>query len=304
MKKPPAPDDRPSSRPAGTRPSTGVVVDRETVELKRLEKRIGRVHLQQRLGIEADHATQIFGRGRTVFHIENWYSIHALIRLTLRCLGLYGWGVRNATSIQIRHNEVVIPHLPVAFDGLTLLHLSDLHLDMADGYPAALIERLQQVQYDFCVMTGDFRAKTFGDYQVALAALAQVRDALHGPIYAVLGNHDSIRMTPGIEALGITLLLNEAVALELDGEVIHPVSYTHLDVYKRKGLCSAAIRCLSGANRARLGAWAGFATGSIFPHSAWRGLRHTGRRRHPRQSRRTARTRSRKSCMAQIRPRR
>ncbi|CDH45767.1 metallophosphoesterase [Candidatus Contendibacter odensensis] len=221
MKKPPAPDDRPSSRPAGTRPSTGVVVDRETVELKRLEKRIGRVHLQQRLGIEADHATQIFGRGRTVFHIENWYSIHALIRLTLRCLGLYGWGVRNATSIQIRHNEVVIPHLPAAFDGLTLLHLSDLHLDMADGYPAALIERLQQVQYDFCVMTGDFRAKTFGDYQAALAALAQVRDALHGPIYAVLGNHDSIRMTPGIEALGITLLLNEAVALELDGEVIH-----------------------------------------------------------------------------------
>ncbi|MCC9000793.1 MAG: hypothetical protein LM522_15105, partial [Candidatus Contendobacter sp.] len=79
MKKPPAHDDRPSSKPAGARPSTRVVVDRETVELKRLEKRIGRVHLQQRLGMEADHATQIFGRGRTFFHIENWYSIHALI---------------------------------------------------------------------------------------------------------------------------------------------------------------------------------------------------------------------------------
>jgi predicted phosphodiesterase len=83
------------------------------------------------------------------------------------------------------------------------------------------LSALQQVKYDLCVMTGDFRAKTFGDYHAALAALAQVRDALHGPIYAVLGNHDSIRMTPGIEALGITILLNEAVALELDGEVIH-----------------------------------------------------------------------------------
>ena len=47
-------------------------MDRETVDLKRLEKRIGRVHFQQRLGIEADRATQIFGRGRTVFPIENW----------------------------------------------------------------------------------------------------------------------------------------------------------------------------------------------------------------------------------------
>lgn len=54
--------------PNGHSPSpSGVVVDRETVELKRLEKRIGRVHLRQRLGIEADHATQVFGRGRTFF---------------------------------------------------------------------------------------------------------------------------------------------------------------------------------------------------------------------------------------------
>ncbi|MDG4606614.1 MAG: hypothetical protein P9D89_11170, partial [Candidatus Contendobacter sp.] len=78
MKKPPVHDDHPSSKPARARSPAGVVVDRETVELKRLEKRIGRVHLQQRLGMEADHATQVFGRGRTFFHIENWYSIHAL----------------------------------------------------------------------------------------------------------------------------------------------------------------------------------------------------------------------------------
>ena len=112
--------DHPQSAPASpARPSTRVVVDRETVELKRLEKRIGRVHLQQRLGIEADHATQVFGRGRTLFHIENWYSIHSLIRLSLRCFGLYRRGVRNAADIQIRHNEVVIPRLPAVFNGFT-----------------------------------------------------------------------------------------------------------------------------------------------------------------------------------------
>ena len=221
MKHPWAQNNPSRAKLASSRPSSGVVVDRETVELKRLEKRIGRVHLQQRLGIEADHATQIFGRGRTFFHIENWHSIHAVIRLTLRGLGLYRRGLRNATDIRIHRNEVVIPRLPAAFDGFTLLHLSDLHLDMDEAYPAALIERLQQVDYDVCVMTGDFRAKTYGPHEAALEALAQVRSHLHGPVYAILGNHDSIRMVPAIEALGIALLLNESVSLERGGATIH-----------------------------------------------------------------------------------
>jgi len=209
---------KPSQGPSA---SPGVIVDRESVELRRLEKRIGRVHLRQRLGIEADHATQVFGRGRTFFHIENWYSIHALIRLTLRGLGLYRRGLRNATDIQIRRNEVVIPRLPEAFDGFTLLHLSDLHLDADPAYPTALIERLRHVDYDLCVITGDFRAKTHGPYDAALTALATVRPHLNRPIYAILGNHDSIRMAPGIEALGITLLLNESVRVERGGATIH-----------------------------------------------------------------------------------
>ena len=220
MEKPPAHDHRPSAKTSDAH-ANRVVIDRETVELKRLEKRIGRIHLQQRIGIEYDHSTQIFGRGRTFFLLENWHSIHALLRLTLRCMGLYGWGLRNATAIQIRHNEIVIPRLPAAFDNLTLLHLSDLHLDMADHDPVALIERLHKVNYDLCVITGDFRARTFGDYKSALTALAQVRRHLRGPVYAVLGNHDSIRMTSGIETLGIKLLLNEAVALECEDAVIY-----------------------------------------------------------------------------------
>jgi len=221
MKHPSTHNDPPQSIMAHLRPHTGVVVDRQTVEMKRLEKRIGRVHFQQRLGIEADHATRIFGRGRTFFHIENWYSIHTFIRLTLRGLGLYGRGLRNATAIQTLHNEVILPELPKPFDGFTLLQLSDLHLDMDEAYPDALIERIKQVQYDACVLTGDFRAKTYGDFEPAIAALAKVRPHFTGPVYAILGNHDSLRMTPPLEALGITVLLNEAVTLERDGSRLH-----------------------------------------------------------------------------------
>jgi len=196
--------------------------DAATIEpLAQLEKRIGRIHLQQRVGLEDDHAIHIFGTGRTFFHLENWYSIHALIRLALRCLGLYKRGVRNALAIRIRHHQIPLVRLPPAFEGFTLLHLSDLHLDMHGDFPAALIQRLQQVKYDVCVMTGDFRAKTLGDYEPALTVLARVLSVIRQPVYAILGNHDSIEMAPRMEAMGVRVLLNESVALERGGEVVY-----------------------------------------------------------------------------------
>jgi uncharacterized protein len=42
----------------------------------------------------------IFGQGINFFHIENWYSIHAVIRTTLKLLGLYKRGLRNAEQGQ------------------------------------------------------------------------------------------------------------------------------------------------------------------------------------------------------------
>ena len=39
--------------------------------LPTLEKRLGRLHARQRLGIERDHEAQIFGQGLNFFHIEN-----------------------------------------------------------------------------------------------------------------------------------------------------------------------------------------------------------------------------------------
>ena len=39
---------------------------------QQLQARVGKVHLQQRLGIERDYERRIFGQGRNFFHIENW----------------------------------------------------------------------------------------------------------------------------------------------------------------------------------------------------------------------------------------
>ena len=42
--------------------------------------------------------------------------------------------------IQVRHNEVPLPHLPAAFNGFTVLQLSDLHIDINTEFVDVLIE--------------------------------------------------------------------------------------------------------------------------------------------------------------------
>jgi len=117
----------------------------------------------------------------------------------------------------VHHNTLALQHLPTAFDGYTLLHLSDLHLDAQAGFPGALAEKLTDLDYDLCVLTGDYRFLTHGPFEAALDGLRIVREAIRGPIYGILGNHDSIRMLPAIEAMGIHMLMNEAVTLQREG---------------------------------------------------------------------------------------
>jgi hypothetical protein len=40
--------------------------------LRKLEERLGPLHARQRLGIETDHESQVFGQGLIFFHLENF----------------------------------------------------------------------------------------------------------------------------------------------------------------------------------------------------------------------------------------
>lgn len=212
--------------------------DEETLAL--LQARVGKIHLRQRLGIERDYERKVFGQGRTFFHVENWYSLRSIIRNCLRLVLLHGRARRNARRIEIRHNHIKLPRLPAAFEDFTLLQISDLHLDMAADFPHALIEAVRQVEYDLCVLTGDFRAETFGPYEAALQGLQQVRTQLEGEVYAILGNHDTVCMVPGMESMDIRLLLNEQVTLQRGGDTIYLVGIDDPHYYRADNLEKAA----------------------------------------------------------------
>jgi predicted MPP superfamily phosphohydrolase len=182
-------------------------VDDETI--RQLEQRLGRLHARQRLGIETEHEARILGPGLKLFQVESWYSAHAIVRTALKMTGLYWRARRNAERVRVKHNEISLPGLPPLFDGFTILHLSDLHVDQSEAAMLHLIGLTHELRYDLCVWTGDFRGKTFGPFEAALNGTARVRDHIGGPAYGVLGNHDTIRMVPGLEAMGIRMLLNE-----------------------------------------------------------------------------------------------
>ncbi|NNF66285.1 MAG: metallophosphoesterase [Gammaproteobacteria bacterium] len=187
----------------------------------RLARRIGRVHLRQRLGIEDVYEAKVFGQGRSLLAVENLDSLDNVLKALLKATFLYQRGLENARRIVRRDNTFRLKHLPRVFDGFRILHITDLHLDMAPDMPQVLIEAIKDLEYDLCVLTGDYRAGTMGDYQPCLAAMAEIRPHLGDTVYAVLGNHDSIRMVPPVEDLGITMLLNEFAMVERKDEAIY-----------------------------------------------------------------------------------
>jgi len=190
-------------------------------ELRYLQARVNPYHLHQRMGIEEHREAWVLGQGINLFHIENWYSIHGVLRGLLTVMGLRERGKRNALAIRQQTQDITLPGLPKAFEGYRVLLLSDLHLDISPDMPDALIKAVEGLDYDVCVMTGDYRAKTWGKCQPCMGGIERLRPHLKHEIYAVLGNHDSIRMVPPLENLGIQVLINESVPLERGGQSIY-----------------------------------------------------------------------------------
>ncbi len=216
-KRRPAPGGVPSP------PGTGRArMTRRSEEIDRLERRVGRVHLGQRLGIQTDHAARSHGVGLNFFHFENVRFLHTLAAVLLKGAGLFARGERNMLDLAIRRNDVFFPRLPEPFDRFRILHLSDLHLDTHPDLARVLIDRLDRIagEYDVCVLTGDIRSSTHGSSEDAIRDLAAIRPHIGSPVYAVLGNHDFIETTPRLEEMGISLLLNESAEIRKDGESI------------------------------------------------------------------------------------
>ena len=214
--------------------------------LRKLEERLGPLRARQRMGIERDREAQIFGKGLLSFHIENWYPVHSVIRNALKLTGLYWRGRRNTGRILLKRNDILFKELPPLFDGFTILHLSDMHVDMNEAAMQHLIELVGDMRYDLCVLTGDYRGKNFGPFEATLDGVARVRAHLKEPVYGVMGDHDTIQMVPGLEAMGIRMLLNESEVIVRGNQQIYLAGIDDAHCFKVDNIEKAAAQIPSG----------------------------------------------------------
>ncbi len=136
-------------------------------------------------------------------------------------------GLRGAKQIQFRRFDLALRHLPAAFDGYKVAHLTDIHLDgtrAADKRLYKAVAWINAQQPDLIALTGDFLTlKRPGDTGVLVDALRTLRAA--DGVYAVLGNHDHKRnyyaVTASVKAAGVTLLLNAVQPIERGGEALY-----------------------------------------------------------------------------------
>ena len=210
-------------------------------------ERIGSEHVERRLKIEAEHEAQLFGQGLIFFNLENWYLAPWIVRTALKLTGLYGRARQNADHVVVKKHNVAFANLPSAFHNFTILHISDLHADISVGAMRHLVSVVGGLHYDICVLTGDYRGKTYGPFEKSLEIINELQAQLKGPVYGVLGNHDSIRMAPSMEAMGICMLFNECEPIVRDGQRIFLAGVDDPHFYRADDIERAASQIPSDA---------------------------------------------------------
>jgi hypothetical protein len=133
-------------------------------------------------------------------------------------------GYAGSRRLRVRRLEAAFPRLPEGLDGLTVAQLSDLHV--GPHTPRRHLDRVRHAvetaRPDLLVYTGDQVDDYARDTEVFAEAFAGLRAPL-GTL-AVAGNHDVYAgwhgVREGLEAMGLTVLVNEARAVEHGGATL------------------------------------------------------------------------------------
>jgi len=124
--------------------------------------------------------------------------------------------------LSIEHERIHLSRLPEVFDGFRVVQLSDVHhgpFSTTEQIERA-VDTANRLKPDIIALTGDYISKE-RQYAAPCAEMLGRLKAKHG-VYAVLGNHDHWVDAPLITDLfraeGITVLINEGMRFEKDGQ--------------------------------------------------------------------------------------
>ena len=132
----------------------------------------------------------------------------------------------------VKDVDIRLPDLPPALDGFTIVQLSHIHVGptIKGDYLEAIVTRVNSLNADAVAITGDLVDGSVRELAEHTAPLARLQ-ARHG-VFFVTGNHEyysgALPWIDELRRLGLTVLLNEHVALDHDG---HPVTLAGVTDY-------------------------------------------------------------------------
>lgn len=172
---------------------------------------------------------------RVSYRPFGWAALVLIVVWVLAAL--YG-NVYGRFRHEVKQVQLSFGTLPEAFDGLRIVHISDLHLDGWTGHEKVLRQRVDEINDlhpDVICFTGDLISMSPDELKPFIPILRQLQ--AKGGVYSVLGNHDYmpyrrfsknserkaaltelIRMQR--EELGWKLLLNESDIIRRGGDSI------------------------------------------------------------------------------------
>jgi predicted MPP superfamily phosphohydrolase len=134
-------------------------------------------------------------------------------------------GLVNARRVaRVVDVEVPIAGLPAAFDGYSIVQISDIHVGptIKRGYLNAIVTRVNALKPDAIAITGDLVDGSVQRLGLHTAPLERL-SAPDGT-YFVTGNHEyysgADQWIVELRRLGLTVLINQHVVFERDGEAL------------------------------------------------------------------------------------
>lgn len=150
-----------------------------------------------------------------------WFNL-ILICLVLFAIQLY---VDN-NVIEVSNYEVSFENLPNEFDGTVLLHVSDLHSKLFGTDNEQLYEKIEEINPDYIMLTGDMVNASDTDFSVFYDFAEKI--GAEYETYYIVGNHELAlsqdnytEIINTITEFGVKVLDNETVALTKNGETIN-----------------------------------------------------------------------------------
>ena len=167
--------------------------------------------------------------------------------------GLAGYAWANSKRVITSDVTIAIPDLPPGLDGLRILHVADTHFPANGESLERFLATAKGLDYDLVLATGDY-AESADGWPVVVEAFRRLDPGLG--IFASLGGHERYAGTPSwrgddvvrdllnvgqllrrrrrtlispspliaaLEAVGVTVLENDNLSLEIGGELVRLV---------------------------------------------------------------------------------